>query len=64
MDAKGRCETVGTLVDGAEVKLADGTNEILVKSSSLMRGVIDSTGELNLDLDDEGYFHSGDVGSN
>ena len=63
MDAKGRCETVGTLVDGAEVKLADGTNEILVKSSSLMRGVIDSTGKLNLDLDDEGYFHSGDVGS-
>ncbi len=62
MDARGRCETVGTLVDGAVVKLADGTDEILVKTPSLMRGVIDSSGQLKLDLDDEGFFHSGDVG--
>ncbi len=63
MDAKDRCETVGVLVDGAEVKLADGTDEILVKSPSLMKGVIDSSGDLKLELDGEGYFHSGDVGA-
>ena len=63
MDAKHRCETVGGLIDGAEVKLADGNDEILVKSPSLMKGIIDSSGELKLELDAEGYFHSGDVGA-
>ena len=63
MDAKGRCETVGSLVDGAEVKLDPETSEILVKTPSLMRGVIDESGQLRLPLDDQGYFHSGDVGA-
>ena len=63
LDAKRRSETVGLPVDGIEIKLADGTDEILVKTPSLMRGIVRCSGDMELPLDDEGYFHSGDVGS-
>ncbi len=60
---KKRCQTIGKPVEGAQMKLAPGTSEILVKASTMMDGILQEDGSLKLDLDEDGWFHSGDVGS-
>lgn len=58
-----RCKTIGKPVEGAQMKLAPGTGEILVKASTMMDGILREDGSLELDLDEDGWLHSGDVGS-
>ena len=58
-----RCLTVGKAIEGAELSLDPKTNEILVKASTMMDGILMPDGSLKLDLDEDGWFHSGDLGA-
>ena len=58
-----RARCVGVPVAGAQVKLAPETNEILCKTPSLMVGILQPDGSCALDLDEDGWFASGDVGA-
>jgi long-chain acyl-CoA synthetase len=54
-------DSVGKIVDGIEVKLAaDG--EILTKGVCLMEGYYKDTEHTHRVIDDEGWFHTGDMG--
>ncbi len=57
-----RCKTIGRPIEGAELKLDSSTGEILVKASTMMDGILMSDGSLKLELDEDGWFHSGDIG--
>lgn len=56
-----RARTVGVPIEGSEVKLLPQTGELCCKSASMMLGVLQPDGSLKLDLDEGGWFHSGDV---
>ena len=53
--------TVGPVLEGVEVKLAED-GEILVKGPNLMKGYYKDEEYTAQHIDDEGYFHTGDVG--
>ena len=53
--------TVGPVVEGVEVKIAaDG--EILTKSASVMKGYYNKPDLTAQEFDEEGWFHTGDIG--
>lgn len=53
--------TVGPIVDNVEVKIApDG--EILTKSASVMKGYYNQPDLTAKEFDEEGWFHTGDIG--
>ena len=53
--------TVGKAVEGLEVKLApDG--EVLMRGRSVMKGYFKKPEDTKEAIDEEGYFHSGDIG--
>ena len=62
--------TSGRVVSGVEIKIAstpDGSGdtaagEILVRGYNVMRGYLDDPEATSEAIDDEGWFHSGDVG--
>ena len=56
-----RAAGVGKPIDGAVVKLDPETGELLCKSTSMMDGILRADGALESCLDDDGWFHSGDV---
>lgn len=58
-----RAHSVGRPIEGAEIKLLPETGEIACKTPSLMSGVLRADGSLDPCLDEDGWFHSGDVGA-
>lgn len=58
-----RVGTVGGLIAGVAVKLIEDTGEILVKSPALMKGKVSNGSYELFDVDNDGWLHTGDVGS-
>ena len=60
---KGRCKlgTVGSVIDGVELKIADD-GEVLCKGHCVMLGYYKDEALTKSVFDDQGWFHTGDVG--
>ena len=60
LPAERRAATAGFCIKGAEAKLDPDSGELLCKSASMMKGILQPDGSLRLDLKD-GWFRTGDV---
>jgi long-chain acyl-CoA synthetase len=60
---KGRCKlgSVGSVIPGVELKIAED-GEILCKGDCLMKGYYKDEEQSRKVMDEEGWFHTGDVG--
>ncbi|NUP46877.1 MAG: AMP-binding protein [Catenulispora sp.] len=54
--------TSGRAIDGVEVRIAEGTREILVRGYNVMRGYFEDEAATAEAIDAEGWLHTGDVG--
>ncbi|MGI8669220.1 MAG: AMP-dependent synthetase/ligase [Aridibacter sp.] len=54
--------SIGIPFDGIEMKIAEKDGEILIRGKTVMQGYLNKTEETKQALDDEGWYHTGDVG--
>ena len=54
--------SIGTPFDGIEMKIAEKDGEILIRGKNVMRAYYNKPEETAKALDDEGFYHTGDVG--
>lgn len=54
--------SIGTPFDGIEMRIAESDGEILIRGKNVMRSYYNNAAETALVLDDEGFYHTGDVG--
>ena len=57
-----RFGTVGKTLESVTVKIQDGDGEILAKGPNIMKGYYNLPEQTKEVLDDDGWFHTGDVG--
>lgn len=54
--------SIGTPFDGIEMKIAESNGEILIRGKNVMKGYYNKPEETAKVLDEEGFYHTGDVG--
>ena len=54
--------SIGTPFEGIEMKIAESDGEILIRGKNVMRGYLNKPEETEQVIDDEGFYHTGDVG--
>ena len=54
--------TVGVKCDSVDIKIDPESGEILVKGSPVMKGYYKDPEQTKIAIDEEGYFHTGDIG--
>ncbi len=54
--------SIGTPFEGIEMKIAETDSEILIRGKNIMQGYYNKPEETAKAIDDEGYYHTGDVG--
>lgn len=61
LPGKNKLGTVGTPIEGVEVKLAED-GEIMIRGACVMKGYFNNPEATDQVLDDEGWFSTGDIG--
>lgn len=54
--------SIGTPFDGIEMKIAESDGEILIRGRNVMKGYYNKPDETAKAIDQDGYYHTGDVG--
>jgi long-chain acyl-CoA synthetase len=54
--------SIGTPFEGIEMKISEKDGEILIRGRNVMRGYYKKDGETAKVIDEEGFYHTGDVG--
>ncbi len=54
--------SIGTPFEGIEMKIAESDGEILIRGKNVMRGYYNNAEETAKVIDEEGFYHTGDVG--
>ena len=54
--------SIGTPFEGIEMKIAESDGEILIRGKNVMRGYLNKPEETVLAIDEDGFYHTGDVG--
>ncbi len=54
--------SIGTPFEGIEMKIAESDGELLVRGKNVMRGYLNKPEETAQAIDEEGFYHTGDVG--
>lgn len=54
--------SIGTPFEGIEMKVAESDGEILIRGKNVMKGYYNNAEETAKVIDDEGFYHTGDIG--